>query len=88
MPRIRPLRNYVGIRKVSDRETRGGLILPDKVDSYRYVIEEIGPDVTEVKPGDEVVPNPAVPAISHAADEGIMLTSVHNLVAIVDRKSD
>lgn len=55
---MKPVRNNVLVRRLqSSKETESGIILKSSLEPDRAVVEQIGTDVTEVSPGEEVMLN-------------------------------
>ena len=84
---IRPLRNNVLVRIVEIK--KGGLVLPDTVkkDSrhFKFVVEQIGPDVKTVSFNDEVIVpyNVGIPVMT--TDEDLVIFHEDQILAINEK---
>lgn len=89
MTKIKPLRDNVLIEREKVSQI-GKILTPEQADEYRFFIRAVGPDVTDVKVGDEVDINVHTEhrAISPAGlGEDWALTSVKTVVCKVERSA-
>lgn len=89
MTKITPLRDQVLIEREKIKNF-GAILTPNQVDTYRFFVRAVGPDVTDVEVGDEVDINPMIVQGEGAIEpaqlgKDFALHSVRAVVCKVDR---
>lgn len=83
--KIRPLGSWVLLVRRKDSESRGGIIFPDKVDSYHFFVQATSEEVTDLKQGDEVIHIPDSKGVAHTDAKDQMLVPRTAIIAVIER---
>ncbi len=83
--KIKPLGSWVLLRKKKDSEARGGLILPEIVDSYHLYVEAVSNEVTDLKVGDEVMHIPTQNGVAHSDLKDCFMVPRTAIIAVIER---